>query len=207
MPYNFHVKRLFSANCRPRPLTINPRKLNRFWFVEFRFQRNLFASIPRQLNLTHKCNKISKINGTLKRTQAKKQTVLPILQSSYRLTIIITHIRKNVFCPLKACTYIHSAFGKKPNFFAFECGPLSSMWVANWKVFCEEYQKQFFAFISTLTSKQELLYHILQKHFQHCVICNEFRNEAVNMSKNVQKIVFCYISNGFTLNNLLLSSS
>ena len=77
---------------------------------------------------------------------------------------------------------------EKPNIFASECGPLSSMWVANWKVFCEEYQKQFFAFISTLTSKQELLYHILQKHFQHCVICNEFRNEAVNMSKNVQKL-------------------
>ena len=64
------------------------------------------------------------------------------------------------------------------------------MWVANWKVFCEEHQKQFFAFISTLTSKQELLYYILQKHFQHCVICNEFRNEAVNMSKNVQKNCF-----------------
>ena len=106
MPYNFHVKRLFSANCRPRPLTINPRKLNRFWFVEFRFQRNLFASIPRQLNLTHKCNKISKINGNFTENTDQKA------YSSYRLTITIIHIRKNVFCPTKAHSDIHSAFGK-----------------------------------------------------------------------------------------------
>ena len=188
MPYNFHVKRLFSANCRPRPLTINPQKLNRFWFVELRFQRNLFClntqSLgPRQLNLTHKCNKISKIDGNFTDNTDQKA------YSSYRLTITITHIRKNVFCQMKAYSDVHSfCIWGKPSFFAFECGPLSSMWVANWKVFCEEHQKQFFAFISTLTSKQELLYYILQKHFQHCVICNEFRNEAVNMSKNVQKL-------------------
>ena len=122
MPYNFHVKRLFSANCRPRPLTINPRKLNRFWFVELRFQRNLFClntqSLgPRQLNLTHKCNKISKINGNFTDNTDQKAYF------SYRLTITITHIRKNVFCPMKGIrTFILRL--EKPSFFAFECGPL-----------------------------------------------------------------------------------
>ena len=111
MPYNFHVKRLFSANCRPRPLTINPQKLNRFWFVELRFQRNLFClntqSLgPRQLNLTHKCNKISKINGNFTENTDQKAYF------SYRLTITIIHIRKNVFCQMKACSDIHSAFRK-----------------------------------------------------------------------------------------------